>query len=339
MPGRSVLYFAPDFCMMPDRRALAENLTAIVEGRSTGPHVFLPLLHAVAAHVKAEPIRPFLTDATRLANGLMALYQSAGTDCVFVTCAALIEAEALGARLDWSSYPPRLIACDLPPSEVGLARLKQAMKCARVTAAASACVRLNSTLPSQTAVGVGLTGPRRLAAELFSQRAELVTTAPDTPTSEELDCSGKITLAFARLFLEAGASVIVLLERMTDLDFEPERIADWADTVTPIINVAAFHRIPIVLLLKTGAHCTANADVTEISGKCVVAIDGQLDTRDHLPKSASPIDLYAEPSDVLLKTSRVIVTRDEVPLTADVARLSGWTKRWRTAINSRSLGD
>src|ERR1700686_3979492 len=111
---------------MPDRRALAENLAAIVEGRSLDRHAFLPLLHAVAAQVKAEPIRPFLIHATRLANGLMALHQSAATDCVFVACAALIEAEALGARLDWSAYPPRLIACNLLPSEVGLARLQQA---------------------------------------------------------------------------------------------------------------------------------------------------------------------------------------------------------------------
>lgn len=324
---------------MPDRRALANKLTAIVEGRSPGGYAFLPLLHAVAARVKAEPIRPFLTHPTKLANGLTALHQSAGTDCVFVTCAALIEAEALGARLDWSAYPPRLIACNLSPSEVGLTKLQQALRCTRVTAAADACVRLNSTLPSQTAVGVGLTGPRRLAAELFSELAEPATATSRTATSAELECSGQIVLAFLRLFLEAGASVVVLLESMTDQDFGPKAVDDWADTLTPIINLAAFHRIPIMLLLKTEAHSTASPDVTEISGKCVLAFDGQLATRGHVPKSATLIDLQTEPSDVLLETSRVIVTRDEVPITADIARLSAWTKRWRTAISSRSLGD
>ena len=182
-------------------------------------------------------------------------------------------------------------------------------------------------------------GLRRLAAELFYERAEPAAVAARTATSAELDCSGQIVLAFVRLFLEAGASVIVLLESMTDLDFGPKAVADWADTLAPIINLADFHRIPIVLLLKTEAHSTASADFTEISDKCVLAIDGQLGTRGRVPKSAALIDLHTEPSDVLLKKSRVIVTRDEVPFTAEIARLSGWTKRWRTAISSRPLGD
>jgi hypothetical protein len=319
------------------RRELSDNLTAIVEGGVPRRKLFLPLLHAVASQIKKEAIRPFLTNPTKMTAGLAALHASLGTDCLFASCAALIEAEALGAQLDWSSYPPQLVQSDLAPSAIGAMRLEQALRSARVVAAAETCRRLNMTLPCGAAVGAALTGPMRLAKELFGDCARSDRVSRQEYVVADLDASGQVVLAFANRFLEVGASVIVLLEKIVDQDRSPRTIGAWADVMAPMVNLAAFHRVPVVVLLEVPADFVITPELGDVSARCILVSNDRLQANSSSHAFPTAVDTFIEPNDTLRENCCVVLTRAEVPLETDIARLSHWTKRWRSMLDARSL--
>lgn len=334
-PSRSVRYSARDACVTPGRRELADRLRGIIEGKATGPPVFLPLFHAIASQIKAEPPHGFLLSATKLAAGLTSLHHTLNAECLFVSCAGLIETESLGARLDWATYPPRLVGSDLVPSEVQ-GPVDQALQSARVVAAVDACQRLNKTLPSGAAIGAGLTGPMRLAAELFPSLAQFKRAPYQGDIDGALDASGQVSLAFAKLFLEAGASVIVLLERITELDRDLRKMVVWADAMAPIINLAEFHRVPIILLLLSPPGFVVPFEFSDVIARCICVGDDQLFCRDLSGRRSTAIKLLVEPSTTLLQTC-LVTTHGEVPVDANIGRLSEWTKAWRAAIDDWHL--
>jgi hypothetical protein len=319
------------------RREISDNLTTIVEGGAPRRILFLPLLHAVASQVKREAIRPFLTNPTKMTAGLAALHASLGTDCLFASCAALIEAEALGAQLDWSSYPPQLVQSDLAPSAIGAITLEHALRSARVVAAAEACRRLNMTLPCGAAVGAALTGPMRLATELFHNHAQSDTVSQQEDVVADLDASGQVVLAFAKRFLEVGASVIVLLEKIAGQGRNSRKMGAWADVMVPIVNLAAFHRVPVVVVLDIPADFVITPEMGDVSARCILASNDQLQARRSSLAFPTAVDIFIEPNDALRENCGVVLTRAEVPPETDIARLSEWTKRWRAVLDARSL--
>lgn len=335
--SRSVQYSARDARVTPGRRELADRLQGIVEGKTTGPTVFLPLFHAIASQIKAEPPHGFLVSATKLAAGLTLLHQTLNAECLFVSCAGHIEAESLGARLNWATYPPRLTGSDLVPSDVGQGNVNQALQSARVVAAVDACQRLSKTLPSGVAIGAGLTGPMRLAAELFPSLAQSKGVPEQEDVDGALDVSGQVALAFAKVFLEAGASVIVLLERIAELDRDPRKMIVWADAMAPIINLAKFHRVPIVLLFLSPTDFVVPFEFSDVIARCICVGNDRPFCGGLSIRHATAIGVLGEPSATLLQ--RCLVTTDgEVPLDTNIARLSEWTKAWRAAIDNCDLG-
>lgn len=216
-------------------------------GENAPVPLFLPLVLALAAGIEALDVAEFLRNPTKLAKGLQALHQALRADGITCGCGASLEIEALGAELDWKVYPPRVVApppalLSLDPANIA----ERVSRAARIVAAVDATRRLAATAPGEPALVVALTGPGSLSAQM-ARAIGSEPAIPLSPTAPLLEIAGRTVLEVARLFLLAGANVVILLER----DRPAAEIAiseTWASVVTPISNLARFHKaLPIML--------------------------------------------------------------------------------------------
>ena len=194
-------------------------------GQGITPALVCPLVLAQAAEIEALPAGQFLTDPTKLANGLRALHGAFGTD-VIVTAAA-----------------DDLAACSLAGcSPAGCSPAAAAAGAAghpRVTAAVEATRRLAATT-GDTVLAAALCGPAQLAAQLGR--------APAGPAA--LEEYGAVLLALAKAFLEAGAHLLLVVEA----EPVPRAVADgWRSAVTPLVNVARFRQAAAAVVLADPA--------------------------------------------------------------------------------------
>src|SRR6266487_728770 len=156
----------------PPARSRAKLLAR--HGRAS-PALVCPLVLGQAAEIEALPMQWFLTDATKLANGLRALHGALGNDVIVTAAADGLAAAAAGAG-SITAHP-------------------------RVTAAVEATRRLAATA-DDAALAVALCGPARLAAQLGH-----------SPTDHAvLEPCGAMLLALAKAFLEAGANLLLVVE-------------------------------------------------------------------------------------------------------------------------------
>jgi hypothetical protein len=186
------------------------------------PALVCPLVLAQAAEIEALPAGQFLTDPTKLANGLRALHGAFGTDVIVTAAADDLAACCLAAAA----------AGDLPAAVTGHPR---------VAAAVEATRRLAATA-EDAALAAALCGPAQLAAQLGR---------PPDPAALE-DC-GAVLLALAKAFLEAGAHLLLVVEA------EPvsRPAADgWRSAVTPLVNVARFRQAAAAVVLADLADAT-----------------------------------------------------------------------------------
>ena len=194
-----------------------------VEG--TTPALVCPLVLAQAAEIEALPAGHFLTDPTKLANGLRALHGAFGTD-VIVTAVA-----------------DDLAACSLAECAAGAAGTAGDPVAAvtghpRVAAAVEATRRLAATA-EDAALAAALCGPAQLAAQLGR---------PPDPAALE-DCGAGL-LALAKAFLEAGAHLLLVVE---DEPLSRAAAGGWRSAVTPLINVARFRQAAAAVVLADPA--------------------------------------------------------------------------------------
>jgi hypothetical protein len=178
-------------------------------GRITSALV-CPLVLAQAAEIEALPAGQFLTDPTKLANGLRALHGAFGAD-VIVTAAA----DDLAATVSADSAE----AVTAHP---------------RVTAAVEATRRLAATA-EDAALAAALCGPGQLATQLGR--------SPADPAALE-EC-GAVLLALAKAFLEAGAHLLLIVEA-EPLALPAD---DWRSAVTPLVNLARFRQAAAAVVL------------------------------------------------------------------------------------------
>jgi hypothetical protein len=189
----------------------------------TAPALVCPLVLAQAAEIEALPAGHFLTDPTKLANGLRALHGAFGTDVIVTAAADDLAACSLAAGTSAA-------AGDLAAAVTGYPR---------VAAAVEATRRLAATA-EDAALAAALCGPARLAAQLGRPPA-------DPAVLEEC---GAVLLALAQAFLAAGAHLLLVVEA------EPVSRAaagGWRSAVTPLVNVARFRQAAAAVVLADPA--------------------------------------------------------------------------------------
>ena len=195
------------------------------------PALVCPLILAQAAEIEALPAGQFLTDPTKLANGLRALHGAFGTD-VIVTAAAddLAACSSAECSLAAAAAGAAGAAGDLPAAVTGHPR---------VAAAVEATRRLAATT-EDAALAAALCGPAQFAAQLGRPPAD--------PAALE-DC-GAVLLALAKAFLEAGAHLLLVVEA----EPVPRAAAGgWRSAVTPLVNVARFRQAAAAVVLADPA--------------------------------------------------------------------------------------
>lgn len=214
-------------------------------GRHHKTPLFVPVVHALAAKVEAVGLFEFLTNPTKLAKGLQALHQALGTDAITCACGATIEIEALGATVECSVYPPRVVAPP-PVQDFDSDTLPERVaKAPRIAAAAEAVRRLAVTSPGEPILVAALAGPASLAIQIAQSLGQ--NAYHNVAFEAYLETAGRTVLEVARQFLLAGANMITIVERAL-----PERQSSdfdvWKGAVTPMVNLTRFHKaLPMVL--------------------------------------------------------------------------------------------
>jgi hypothetical protein len=158
----------------------------LARGGSVSAALVCPLVVTPATEIEALPVDEFLTDPTKLCNGLRLLHDTLGTG-VIVT----------------ADGDPRLFTDR------------------RRAAAAVEATRRLAVVETDAAIAVALSGPGR---------------APEADL-----------LALARAFLDAGASLLLLIEDRPLVNGQA-----WRTAVTPAANVARFHQAAFIAVLAGG---------------------------------------------------------------------------------------
>ena len=208
----------------PSARSRARLLAR--HGR-VSPALVCPLVLVQAAEIEALPEERFLTDATKLANGLRALREAFGNDVIVTAAADDLAAVAAG---DLAAARAAAATGDLATTSAAHPR---------VAAAVEATRRLAVTA-DDAALAVALCGPARLAAELGQSPVD----------QAALETCGAVLLTLAKAFLEAGANLLLLVEA------EPLPAASagaWRSAATPLVNVARFHQAAAAVVLADPA--------------------------------------------------------------------------------------
>ncbi|HZD69398.1 MAG TPA: hypothetical protein VFA45_10930 [Actinomycetes bacterium] len=203
---------------MPAPTPLARGRARLLARRGqASPALVCPLVLTQAAEIEALPPQRFLTDPTKLANGLLALHEALGNDVIVTAAADGLAAEAAGAS-PVTAHP-------------------------RAAAAVEATRRLAATA-DDAALAVALCGPARLAAQLDQ--------APADPAV--LERCGAMLLELARAFLHAGANLLLIVEEET---LPAECGDGWRSAATPLVNLARFHQAAAVVVLADPAGAAA----------------------------------------------------------------------------------
>ena len=272
----------------------------------------------MGSQIEAIEADEFLYNPTKLAKGLSELRTALGSYVITCASSAAMEAEALGADIDWSTYPPKVtsaIAASIvetdDPTDLLLSgeRIEATIECTK---------RLSSTEGGNVALCAAITSPGKLASEL---------TAYDFNNQDEvyknklLDFSGRCITSITRKLCESGVNLMVFQE----LDiFDPViDIEAWSSAFIPICNMARFHRVKIVLVLENNSLENINkiAEVLPIDVSLCLDKSSWLSSVDRKPYGLVLENNYQEWSE-LPESVSFVTTGSEISVDADIGELT-----------------
>ena len=210
---------------------------ALIQGKPPERHLFVPLIFSLAAKLEDIPLSTFVSNPTKIANSLVALYKRLHPDGITCYFDLFMLAEALGGSLDWSADSP---AFERPARETALKMLRQVpgeiKQCGRLPVALEVVRRLQGTLRNGPALVVGLPGPLRVAQQLFGQDflQELV---EEDVALDSFESLVEITISVAQAFCLAGVHLLYFDE----LDVPIEFASNWEDMMVALWKTVRFH--------------------------------------------------------------------------------------------------
>ncbi len=221
-----------------------QHMRALAKGADEEhPPLFAPVIFGAAAQIEALEVSQILTDATQLSKCLAGTRQLLDMNTIYVSVPSGAQAEALGAKLNYDHWPPRVTQG--PGAAAQDKDENTLLSHPRIAASIETCRRLANTQADDIILIAGLTGPAALIREL--------TQSVEVSDKEDLyEHCGALLLALVRTLGEVGVHAIWFQETDFPTDAEDENEI-WRDTLSPILNVAKFHKLP-VLLNFTGAQ-------------------------------------------------------------------------------------
>ncbi|MGH9704156.1 MAG: uroporphyrinogen decarboxylase family protein [Candidatus Acidiferrales bacterium] len=226
--------------------------------------LFLPILFSLGARIENTPLQAFLSNPTKISNSLRRIrthVQSDGVSCYFDPN---LEAEALGAALEWRAdgqppalrWPGRAKKGQLPE---GIRPVDQAAKSGRITVALEVIRRLNSLLRDDSLLMAGLTGPFTLAARM-TQLEPQETFHFENYSPAALELAATLLMQISTDCVAAGANLIFIQEDI--LPGLTEASCDsFAALLAPAINVMRFYQALPVLRLPEGGPTDGKEEI------------------------------------------------------------------------------
>jgi uroporphyrinogen-III decarboxylase len=247
------------------RRAAKELLQGIAPARP----LFLPIAFSIGTRIENVPLRSFLSNPTKIVNALRQIrthLRSDGATCYFDP---FLEAEALGATLDWDDagqhqslqWPVSSQHGELPEN---LRATDELPKAGRVPAAVDVITRLRSLLRDDCLLMARVAGPYTLAAMLAQNFDAIAANRDDARISPgAVEFAADAIASIARTFVEAGANAILIHEQVPPSaasEESPDSFAEWVVPFTQTLNIVRFYEaLPILILPPVDATTTEAA--------------------------------------------------------------------------------
>jgi hypothetical protein len=253
---------------MTESQTPREMLKGLLQGVLPPRPLFLPIVFSLGARVENVPLRAFLSNPTKIFNSLRRMRPHLRADGVACYFDPYLEAEALGAAIDWESRESLKLKESPPPLSwpgpaekgmlpEGLVSPEQAVRSARVAVAVDVIRRLNTVLRDGSILMAGVTGPFTLAARLTGlEAAEAL--HPELVPPEARDIAASLVTQLATAFVEAGANLIFIQEDCLPV-LSAESCEDWASLLAPTLNIVRFYQALPVLYFSSHSAETRKA--------------------------------------------------------------------------------
>ena len=311
--------------MMP-----VQVVKALIQGKPPERRLFVPLIFSLAAKLEDIPLSTFVSNPTKIANSLVALYQRLHPDGITCYFDLFMLAEALGGSLDWSAASPQY---EKPAMETALKMLRRVpgeiKQSGRLPVALEVVRRLQGTLCNGPALVVGLPGPLRIAQQLFGQDylQELVEEKEDALDSFE--SLVEITISVAQAFCLAGVHLLYFDE----LDIPMEFVSNWEDMMVALWKTVRFHGALPVLATPHALQWEDHANAP------LICLKPEVDEQEALTEAPFALALPAlgEPFlDVSYWTQArqcaLVVTDGEIPYQLEIQKLEQLVTAMRSLL-------
>lgn len=331
---------------MAENTGARQIVKGLLQGIAPPRPLFLPIVFSHGARIENVPLRVFLANPTKISNSLRQIRGRLHSDGVTCYFDPLLEAEALGGRIEWDAegqirwleWPGDWAESTQQEKIVG-----EPSKRGRVGVAIEVVRRLKLILRDDCLLMAGIAGPFALATMLARLNRQQEIRLGDIPT-ETLDLAAALIAPLGTSLVEAGASVIFIREEILP-ELSEEACAEWAARVAAAVNIVRFYEALPVLLLTDRRSVEMNREaIVRQNWDCVVcpalegaapeAIEGFRSlgaARYGIALAAdafrgnAPSERYADDSfrDALREsTPAVVTTAGEVPVDANMERLN-----------------
>src|SRR5580700_759946 len=238
----------------------------LLQGIKLTRPLFLPIVFSLGAKIENVPLRDFLANPTKITNALRQIHARVRSDGVACYFDPNLEAEALGAALQWHTddkpatlhWPNQPEKRELPQ---GLRSPEAAAKHRRVGVAVEVIQRLKSLLRKEPLLLAGVSGPFTLAAQLL-QLTQSETTRGDDLPADTVELTAATITQIATKLVEAGAHAIFIREEILP-PLTPQSAEAWASSLAPAFNIIRFYQaLPIRQITDTDSFAENNAVIS-----------------------------------------------------------------------------
>ncbi len=215
--------------------------------------LFIPLLYTYAARLAQIPVRRMLTDPAAMTKSISMAYQLFQYDAVVIPFDPLLEAEALGCRINLRpDAPPQIMTHAFSEAWPQDSMVEGLAQQARMPVVMEAIRRLQSLLGKEVALLAGITGPVTMAGHLWGDSLWKSPSEDRQKVLDALEFTGRVGAAMARQYGEMGLGGLVVAEPCFSLA-GAEALPGIRASYGPLSNIRAFYELPLVLHVDSGA--------------------------------------------------------------------------------------
>jgi uroporphyrinogen-III decarboxylase len=255
---------------MPEQKTPRSLVKALLRGEKPNRPLLMPIIFSLGSRLENLPLRDFQSNPTKIANALRQIRGVLKVDGLTCYYDPLLEAEALGCRVNWLPDGSRHL---VRPPFSGLHELRQKLvspesvsQKAHIRVVCDVLQRLKAMLKDEPALMVRVTGPFTLATQLTGSSPDDSQSAGDV-----MEFSAEVTATVAKEFVSAGADVVFLTEDSLP-QLSGEFCERWTSLLEPVINMIRFYdALPVMHLGNTVQTSGEVSVLLDCNWNCVLS--------------------------------------------------------------------